>query len=175
MKTPKTKHRKISRAWIIIPGAIVVAAVIGLLISSFQKEAGIAEPANWGRAAVAATLEVDRALAAGSDAAAYDDFSAALLVALVAHKNMAIVNPADTRLDNLLTRTLDCFTAVREAWQAELDHAWDPQLHGHLEYWHSLHPFLEVTTDAELAPAEVRRLCAAQAEEFLQRAVDFAD
>lgn len=166
--------RKTSRAWIILPAAIVGIAVIGLVVSSFQKETGLAAPSDSGRAAVAAAAEVDRALTGGTDSGAYAGFSTALLVATVARKNMVVANPADTRLDHLLLSALDCFTAVREAWQAELAHAWDPQTHGSPEYWSALHPFVRISTDGPLAPADVRRLCGAQASEFLEKAIDLA-
>ncbi|MFH0915054.1 MAG: hypothetical protein V1912_01230 [bacterium] len=174
MATLGARPTKTSRAWILIPAVIVAAAVIGLVVSSFQKEVGLAAPGDSGRAAVAAAAEVDRALAAGTDSGAYAGFSTALLVATVAHKNMVAANPADTRLDHLLVSTLDCFAAVREAWQAEVDHAWDPRTHGRPEYWRALHPFVEIFTDGTLAPADVRRLCGAEAAEFLQRAIALA-
>ncbi|MFH0915218.1 MAG: hypothetical protein V1912_02055 [bacterium] len=175
MATLNAGSTKIGRAWIIIPAVIVAIAVIGLVVSSFQKEAGLVAPSDSGRAAVAAAAEVDQALAAGTDSDAYADFSAALLVATVAHKNMVVANPADTRLDHLLVSTLDCFAAVREAWQAQLGHAWDPQTQGRPEYWSALHPFVEITTGGPLAPEDIRRLCGTQAAGFLEKAIDLAD
>jgi hypothetical protein len=165
---------KTSRAWIVIPAVIVAAVVIGLLVSNFQKEVGFATPNDSGRAAVAAAAEVEQALATGDGSHAYAGFSAALLVATVAHNNMVVGNTADTRLDHLLISTLDCFEAVREAWQAEFNNAWDPQTLGRPEYWHALHPSVDIPSEGAVTAADIRRLCGAQAAEFLERAVDLA-
>ena len=175
MTVPGFGTRKTSRAWIIIPAAIVVAAAIGLVVSSFQKEAGLASPADSGRAAAAALADLHRALESGDDAQAYAGFSAALLVAKTAQKNMAIGNPADTRLYHPLTSALDCYSTVREAWQATLDHAWDPEVQGRPEYWRASHPALKVSASGPLTFAEVRRLYSDQAHVFLERAVDLAE
>ena len=50
---------------------------------------------------------------AGTGPEFYPGFSRALLVAVVAHKNMVATNPADTRLDHLLSNALDCLVAAR--------------------------------------------------------------
>ncbi len=162
------------RAWILIPAVIVALAVIGLLISSFQREAGLIKPGETGRAAVAAAVQAQQALEAASDPAGYADFSTALLVAVVAHKNMPVTNPAETRLDSLLGRILDCLTAAREAWQAELDGAWDPETQGRSMYWRALHPAFEPPTGRALTAADVRALCAAQTSELIDQAIDLA-
>lgn len=174
MATLNAGSRKTSRAWIIIPAFIVAIAVIGLVLSSFQKEVGLAAPGDSGRAAVAAAAEADRALTAGTGPEFYPGFSSALLVAVVAHKNLVAANPADTRLDHLLSNVLDCLAAAREAWQTELDQAWDPQTHGRPEYWRALHPLLEISADGPLAASDVRGLCRARAYRFLEDAIALA-
>jgi hypothetical protein len=162
------------RGWILIPTVIVALAVIGLVISSFQSEVGLITPGESGRAAVAAAAQAQQALSATADPAGYAEFSAALLVALVAHKNMPVTNPAETRLKHELGGILECLTAAREAWQAELDGRWDPEIQGRSTYWGALHPTLDPPADDSLTPADVRDLCGAQAAELLEKAIDLA-
>ena len=164
-----------SRAWILLPAVIVVVAVIGLVVSSFQKEAGIAAPGESGRAAVAAAAEAHQLLSATSGARGYAEFSAALLVAKTAQRNMPLINPADTRLFHLLGSTFECLAAAREAWQAELNGAWDPKTYGRPEYWRAMHASLDVSTRDTLTFAEVVGLCSAQAAELLEKAIDLAE
>jgi len=162
------------RGWILIPAVIVALAVIGLVISSFQEEAGLIEAGKSGRAAVAAAAEAQQALAALIDAASYAEFSAALLVAMVAHKNMPVTNPAGTRLDHQLSSILDCLAAAREAWQAEADGAWDPDVQGQSAYWNALHPSLTPPAGDALTASDVRDACSARAAELLEKAIDLA-
>lgn len=164
-----------NRAWILIPAVVVLVAAIGLVISSFQSEAGLIKPGETGRAAIAAAAQAQQALSSSSEPAGYPEFSAALLVAAVAHKNMPVTNAAETRLDDLLGTTLECLIAAREAWQAELDGAWDPETHGRSEYWNALHPALDLPAGDALTSAYVRDICEAQAAELLEKAIDLAD
>ncbi len=166
-----TKKR---RGWILIPAVIVALAVIGLVISSFQREAGLIAAGENGRAAVAASAEARQVLSAASDPGGYAEFSAALLVAVVAHRNMPITNPAETRLDHELSRVLDCLTAAREAWQAEVDGAWDPDIQGRSAYWSTLHPSFSPPPGDALTASDIRDACGAQAAELLEKAIDLA-
>jgi len=50
----RTGMKRSSRAWILLPAIIVAIVVIGLVVSNFQKEAGLAQPSKGGIAAVAA-------------------------------------------------------------------------------------------------------------------------
>lgn len=162
------------RAWILLPVVIVALAAIGLLISSFQREAGLIRPGEPGRAAVAAAAQAQQAITTASDPIGYADFSAALLAATVAHNNMPVTNPAETRLDSLLGRILDCLTAAREAWQAELDGAWNPETLGRSTYWTALHPAFEPPSGRVLTAADVLERCAAQTSELVDHAIDLA-
>jgi hypothetical protein len=162
-----------SLAWIFLPAIIVVLAVAGLVISSFQEEAGIVGPGKGGLAAVAAVAEASEAVA-GDGQAGYDEFSESLRVALVKTTNMPITNPADTRLQAALTSALDCLSAGREAWQAELDRAWDPAFHGSAGYWRVSHPALDEKEGAGLSPNQVREWSSASADHWLEKALDLA-
>ena len=166
--------KRSSRAWLLLPIVIIMIAVVGLVLSNFQKEVGIAEPFKAGRAAVAAAVQA-RDLALGSGPGGYTAFSEALLVATVARRNAPLINPADTRLDHLLGRALDCLAAAREAWQAEIDQAWDPDSHGVPAYWNALHPSLAISRSGPLAAGDVRELATARATQFLADASKLAD
>ncbi|MBN1629660.1 MAG: hypothetical protein JW990_07850 [Thermoleophilia bacterium] len=160
--------KRSNRAWLLFPIVIAGIVIVGLLVSNYQKEIGIAEPTAGGRAAVAATfaaLELSR----GADLDAYETFSDALLVAAVAKRNMAIINVADTRLDHQLTKVFDCLYAAREAWQAQVDRTWDDEVHGTAVYWQTMHPAIGATGD-RLTASGVRESSVARAAETLEEA-----
>jgi len=156
-----------------VPAIIVVLAIIGLLVSNYQKEVGFTEPHNGGRAAVAAAA-IAVELSAGSDAAEYSAFSDALLVAVVAERNAPLVNAADTRLHHQLTTLLNCLSAAREAWQTEIEGTWDPGTHGLSEYWTATHRSASIAGDG-LTAAAVRDISTARARQVLKEAAELAD
>ena len=160
------------RGWILIPVVIIGLAVIGLVVSSFQKEVGLAAPSASGRAAVAAAAGVESVLAADEG---YPAFSSALLVALTAHTNMVVGNPADTRLDHLLNGVLDCYSALREGWEAQNDGIWDTAVQGDPRFWMTLHPFLAFEDGAKLGPEDFIARCRSQASGLLAKAIDLAE
>lgn len=157
-----------------LPAAIVILAVVTFVVSNYQKEAGIAAPGKGGRAAVAAVAEA-RSAASGTGAGDYDAFSKSLAVAIVEARNMAVTNPAETRLQIDLTKALDCLSASREAWQAELDEAWDPAVYGSPEYWRTMHPALTEQAAGRLTADQVREWSSAGADYWLQKALDLAE
>ena len=163
-----------SRAWILLPVAIVAIAAFGFALSNRQEELGLMEPGKSIRAALSAALAA-RDAAGGAGIEGYSTYSQALLVAIVAHKNAASVNAADTRVRGLLTDALDCLSAAREAWQAELDGVWDPDIGGSAGYWNTLHPALSISGEEPLTAAEVRRIAGDRVTELLKGATDLAD
>jgi hypothetical protein len=163
--------KRSSRAWILLPATLVVIALVGLVLSNFQKEAGIIGPNKGGPQAVSAALTA-RDYSQGQAGGDYRVFADALLVAEVSRRNLALVNAADTRVARLLVQALDCLYAAREAWQAEIDATWNPAVQGVPAYWQALHPALKVTTNASVTPAIVRSLAGERASEFLQQAID---
>lgn len=163
--------KRTGRAWILLPVIIVVAAVAGLLVSSYQKEVGLMEPNPGGVAAVAAASAAwDASTGVGVDS--YRVFSDALLVAAVAQINVPVINVADTRLERVLAQAIDCLAALREAWQAEIDEAWDPGIQGIPTYWTVLHPALGTAGDGPLTSSEIRDICRERANEILEEASD---
>lgn len=156
-----------------MPAAIVAIAVIGLLLSNFQKEAGIIRPSKGGIAAVAAAAAAVES-AEGVGGAGHRDFSEALLVAAVAQRRAPLINPADARLANMLAKIIDCLYALRETWQTEMDQTWDPETHGTVAYWSVLHPALEISAEGPLTSDDVRGACLKRAGEILEEATDLA-
>ena len=148
--------------------------MVTLVLSNYQKEAGIAAPGKGGVPRWPPSPR-RRGAASGAGAAGYDAFSKSLAVAIVEARNMAITNPAETRLQIDLVKTLDCLSAAREAWQAELDQAWDPAVDGSPGYWRTLHPALTEWAAGPLSAEQVREWSAAGADYWLQKAVDLVE
>ena len=163
------KRRRL--AWIVLPAAIIIVAVLTFVLSNYQKEVGIVRPGKGGVAAAAAAAEAQSATT-GSDAAAYDTFSKSLMAAESESNNMAVTNPAETRLQTALINTLDCLSASREAWQTQLDGSWDPAVYGSAEFWQTLHPsLLPNSQSGTLSAAQVRDWANADAAHWLQKAL----
>lgn len=165
---------KNSRAWILLPAAIIAMAVMGFALSNRQEELGLMDPGKSSRAALAAALAA-RDTAGGAGPAGYKTYSEALLVAIVAQKNAPLSNAADTRVRQLLAEALDCLSAAREAWQAELDGVWDPAVNGSPGYWNTLHPALSISGEEPLTAAEVRRIAGDRVTVLLEKATDLTD
>jgi hypothetical protein len=165
--------KRIGRAWILLPAAIVVMVVGGLLVSNFQKEVGIAAPNRGGRAAVALAVAA-RDLSSGTGSTDYTAFSRALLAAMISRRNVPLTNPADVRLQHLLTEALDCLAVSREAWQAEIERTWDPETQGTPGYWTTLHLAVEISGDGPLTADAIRETGREQATEYLEKAIDLA-
>jgi hypothetical protein len=158
-------------AWILFPVVIVLIAVVTLVLSNFQEEAGIAEPGKSGLAAVAALAEAERA-ASGSGTAGYDLFSKALTVAAAKAYNMTTTNPAETRLLTVVASAVDCLRAGRETWQAELEQDWDPTVDGSADYWLTLHSGLRPPEQTSgLSMDQVRLWADDSAAYWLQKAL----
>ncbi len=157
-----------------LPAAIVGLVIVILLVSSFQVELGLADPGKGERAAAAAVMNAED-LARGAGSEGYEAFSRALLVATVACVNAAPASAADVRVDNLLGGALECLYALREAWQADIDGAWDPQTYGSAVYWNALHPTLELTQGSPFTPETLREAARTQALELINQVLDLAD
>ena len=156
--------------------------VITVVLSSYQKETGLAKPGKGGLAAVAAAAEAQIA-ASGEGAAAYDAFSKSLMAAKSEANNMAVTNPAETRLQTALTNVLDCLMASLEAWQTEIEaypeptaQTWNPDVVGSTSYWLTLHPsLLPRAQSSALSAAQVREWSISGASFWLQKALDLVE
>lgn len=156
-----------------MPVILIVIAAIGVVISNFQKEAGIAGTNKGGPKAVSATA-VARDYSLGDSESDFMTFAEALLVATTSQRELPLMSAADTRLSHVLADALDCLYATREAWQIELDQAWDPSIQGLATYWQTMHPSLDLPSGSALTAADVRRLSTLQASQYLDRAIDLA-
>ena len=153
-------------------GALCLLVVAAVVVTTLLPALGLAKPGDSGRAAVAAAADVDRVLA--SPGADYNQFSTALRVALVAHDNLVTVNSGDIELDHLLAGVLDCYSAAREAWQADIEGRWSPETFADSGYWHAAHPLLEIPDGAPLTLDVVKGACRAQAARILGDAIKLA-
>ena len=170
--------RRGNLAWLLLPAAIIIIAVVTLVLSNYQKEAGLAKPGKSGAAAVAAVAEA-REAASATDAPGYDRFSKSLAAGMVATRDIGITNPSETRLQIALTNTLDCLSASREAWQAQLEQSWDRTVDSSPDYWRTLHPALagdgkgplaHAQPVGSLSPEQVRQWAETGAGYWLQKA-----
>ena len=165
--------KRSSRGWILLPVTIAIMVALILLVSNFQKEAGLSHASAGGVAAVAAASAA-RDLASGEGPDRFAAFSDAYLVAMVARDNAPAMNAVDSRLDNVLLEMLDCLTAVREAWQAQVANIWDPATQGLSVYWKAMHPSIQVSGTGTLTAADVRRMALEQITTLLHEAVGLA-
>jgi len=152
--------------------AIVVIVVLGVLVTKFQLELGLVEPGKGARAAVAAATEVDQVLEAGAD---YDEFSDALRVAIVAHFRMPVANTADGRVWHILDPALDCWSAVREAWQVDLEGQWDHESFGDADYWRGAHRSLTLDGLDDVTVDRLIEACRQEGAEYLEQAVGLVE
>jgi hypothetical protein len=168
VNAPKQKNR----AWLMYLGALGLIVVLAVVATTLLPALGLAKPGTSGRAAVAAAAEVDQVLA--SPDADYGEFSTTLRVALVAHDNMVVSNSGEVELDHLLGSILDCYTAAREAWQAEIEDRWSPETFADPQFWLAAHPRLEVPASTPLTLTDVREACRIQAARTLKDAIRLA-
>jgi hypothetical protein len=148
--------------------ALGVLVALALAVAGLQQELGLAEPGKAGVRAVGAIARVERQLDAG---AGLDDAGAVIRAALVAERHYSTENPADVELKPLIASALDCYLALREAWRADTESAWDVALHGDPAYWTALHPALELEADGPVTAEDVIEAARACASDRLDRAV----
>ncbi len=165
--------------WILLPVVIILIAVVTLVMSSYQKEAGIIDPGKGGTVTVAALAEA-QAAATGSGEAAYDAFGKTLTVAMSEVNNMAITNPAETRLQLIVGNAVDAMRAQREAWAAQLSGDWDPAVDGSAAYWWALHPGMQVESrpapqQTGLTVTQVREWAASTTDYWVKKALDLVE
>lgn len=165
--------KRSSRGWILLPVTVVLIVAVVVLVTSFQKESGLSNASKGGVAAVAAASAA-RELASGDGPAAFAAYGDAYLTALVARNNAPAFNAADTRLDHVLLEILDCLSASREAWLAQLENTWDPSSQGLPAYWRAMHPSLQTSGSSTLTPGDIRRISAERASLLLDQALSLA-
>lgn len=150
--------------------ALVLIGVVAL--AAYSVELGIARPGTNARRVTVAVAEIDATLD-GADG--YPEFSASLRSALAAQRALAVRNPADNRVSHSLDAALDCYSALREAWQIELEGVWDPAVHGDPAYWRSFHEAVSLPGAGPLRPAEVREALRAEAAAYVAEAMKLVE
>jgi hypothetical protein len=149
-------------------GAVAAILVGAVALSAFSVELGLAKPSVNTRRIVVAVAEIDTALDHEAD---FLEFSESLYVGLVAHRTIAVRNPADNRVDRAIGRALDCYSALRESWQIETEGVWDPAIHGEPAYWRSFHTAIELSAEGPLSAAELRELLRMEARTHVREAM----
>jgi hypothetical protein len=136
-------------------GAAATVLIVAIALSTCTADLGLAKPSVNVRRIALAVAEVDATLEGDAD---FLEFSESLYVGLVAHRTLAVRNPADNQVDHALGKALDCYMALRESWQLEREGAWDPAIHGDPAYWRSFHTAVELPAEGPLGTAELHRL-----------------
>lgn len=150
--------------------ALVLVGVVAL--AAYSVELGIARPGTSARRVTVAVAEIDATLDSTDD---YPQFSASLRSALAAERALAVRNPADNRVDHALGAALDCYSALREAWQIELEGVWDPTVHGDPAYWRSFHEAVSLSGEGPMQPAEVREALRTEADAYVAEAMKLVE
>lgn len=162
------------KSWAFLMLLLGVLLAAGVALSSFQKELGLTRPSAGAKVAVADALEVRR-LAELPDNG-YRQYSEALRVAIVGYRRLALRNPIDPEVRFLLGRALECYSAAREAWQADVEGEWGAGTYGDPGYWAAAHP--DIIEDLAFPASEepltlddVKAACFAAAGRYLDEAV----
>lgn len=148
--------------------AVVTLLVAAIAVSAFSVELGLANPSVNTRRIAVAVAEVDSTLEGD---ATYVEFSEALATGLAAQRQLAVRNAADSRANRSLAQALDRYSALRQAWQAELEGVWDPDTHGDPAYWRAFHPGIGLEAQRPLDPAALREELRLQAREYVEEAL----
>lgn len=154
-------------------GAVVVVIVAAaIVVSRFAPDLGLAKPGDAPRAVVANVAAVERT---HTEDSGFQAFSEALRVAAASRHWCPVRNTADGRVLRTSDGALDAYSAYREAWQAELEGAWDPVTLGDRVYWRATHPQIALPAgDEPVTSEQVREAARASAREYLSQALDQA-
>lgn len=149
-------------------GMVAVVLIGVITLAAYSVELGIARPGTNARRVTVAVAEIDATL---DDPSGYAEFSASVRAALAAHRALAVRNPADNRVDHEVSAALDCYSALREAWQIELEGVWNPTVHGDPAYWRTFHDAVTLPGSGPLEPVEMREALRAEASAYVAEAM----
>lgn len=162
-----------NRTLVLILAALGAILVASILLTTYSVELGIARPSVNTRRIVVAVAEMDLVLERD---ASFLEYSEALKAALVAHRVLAVRNPADNRVDRALGDALDCYEAIRESYQLELEGGWDPSLHGDPAYWRLFHPAVGLDAlDEPVDASRLREALRAEADRHVREAMEIVE
>jgi len=145
---------------------------VSVLLGAYTIELGLAKPSRNPRRVVLTAAEIDATL---GDEADFLEFSESLSAALAARRVIAVRNPADNRIGHATADALDCYVALRDAWQTELLGDWDPDMHGDPAYWRALHPAVQLPGESPLSPADVREALRLEALASVEDAMELVE
>ena len=152
--------------------AMLVILFISVLLGAYSIELGLAKPGSNPRRVVLTAAEIDATLQGEPDFLA---FSEALSTAFVARRVIAVRNPAGNRIKHSIDNALDCYVALRDAWQTELVGDWDPDIQGDAAYWRGAHPAVRLPGEDRLGPTELRAALRAEARAYVDEAMEIVD
>ena len=133
--------------------AVAILVIGGIVLSNFQREAGVAEASAGSLAAVAAAEEAARVLEEGQS---YGEFEAAMRVAVVAHDRIVLFNAVDNDVRLEIGHALDCLEMARRAWQASDAGDWVEGVHDRAGLWQAVLPAMDLGEgDTRVGPSEV--------------------
>jgi hypothetical protein len=153
-------------------GAVVLVLAVAVALSAYSVELGLAKPSASTRRIVIAVAEIDATLDGEAD---FFEFSDHLYAGLAARRSLAVRNPADGRANRALIGALDCYSAIRESWQMELEGTWDPAIHGEPAYWRSFHAAVELPGEDPLSPTELREALRLEALAHARAALELVE
>lgn len=157
---------------ILYAGAAATILAVAVALSTCTVDLGLAKPSVNVRRIAVAVAEIDASLEGEAD---FLEFSESLYVGLVAHRTLAVRNPADKQVDQALGRALDCYAALRESWQLDREGAWDPAIHGDPAYWRSFHTAVVLPVEGPLDTAELHRLLRQEAFAHVREAMSLVE
>ena len=152
--------------------AVLLVLVGAVTLAAYTVELGIAKPGENARRVAVAVAEVDATL---QGEPSFLEFSESLYAALAARRALAVRNPADNRISHAVDGALDCYTALRESWQMELEGAWDPAMQGDPAYWRSFHAAVRLPSAGPLDAAELREMLRDEALAYANEALALAE
>jgi hypothetical protein len=153
-------------------GAVVLVLALAVALSAYSVELGLAKPSASTRRIVIAVAEIDATLDGEAD---FFEFSDHLYAGLAARRSLAVRNPADGRANRALIGALDCYSAIRESWQMELEGTWDPAIHGDPAYWRSFHAAVELPGEDPLSATELREALRLEALAHARAALELVE
>lgn len=149
-------------------GAVLLVLAAAIAVASYSVELGLSKPNTSARRVVVSVAEIDAAL---KDEADFAEYSSALYAGLGAYESLAVYTAADNRVDHAMSAALDCYTALRESWQMELEGSWDPAIQGDSGYWRSFHDAVRLPGETTLTREELKAALWREARAYTDEAL----
>lgn len=168
----KARTNEQSRTLAIIGAVVLILISCGIGYSRYGVELGLVHASPGAVHASALIAEVEPMLEQGAD---FSAFSAALSSNLVVQRKLAAHNIADGRVRTALSNALDCYSALRQSYQAELEGEWDGEIYGDPAYWRLFHPAVQLPSADHLDSRELETRLRAEALGYVNEALAVAE